>query len=136
MTKYLSDLRRWWSGDDAAQQQRVVAVTPAGAAAPVVFGKPPVLGQLRRGDGPRRVAIFLDDSNEAEFAFKWAAENLLDKAHDRCARPCFVRFCRDACFFSRLTRRWRASRAQRVPAVRCNAAAFFGRVWPGCGQRT
>jgi hypothetical protein len=86
MSKYLGPLRRWWSGEDADTPQSGTAspaVTPAGAAAPVIFGKPPVLGQLRRGDGPRRVAVFLDDSNEAEFAFKWAAENLLDKARDR-----------------------------------------------------
>jgi len=75
MTSYL---RRVFGGsrDDAS------AAGP-GAAAPVTPGKPPQLGLLRRGDGPRRVAIFLDASREAEFASKWAIENLIDKSKDR-----------------------------------------------------
>ena len=54
-----------------------------GAATPVTPGKPPQLGLLRRGDGPRRVAIFLDASRESEFASKWAIENVVDKQRDR-----------------------------------------------------
>ncbi len=81
MSKYLGSLRRWWAGDEAEHPRSDAA--PRGAAAPLAPGRPPILGQLRRGDGPRRVAVFLDDSREAEFAFKWAAENLLDKTRDR-----------------------------------------------------
>jgi len=74
MTSYL---RRVFGrgGDDAP--------AGSGAAAPVTPGKPPQLGLLRRGDGPRRVAIFLDASRESEFASKWAIENVVDKSHDR-----------------------------------------------------
>jgi nucleotide-binding universal stress UspA family protein len=38
---------------------------------------------LRRADGgPRRVAVFVDASNESEFAFRWALANLIDKERD------------------------------------------------------
>ena len=77
-------LRAWWAGPPPAEA-REQHPAHSGAAAPLVYGKPPLLASLRRGDGPRRVAVFLDESREAEFAFKWAAENLIDKPHDRCA---------------------------------------------------
>jgi len=79
MTSYLRHI----FGVGRSRDDTASAVAAAGDAAPVSAGKPPVLGALRRGDGPRRVAIFMDASRESEFAFKWAAENLVDKRRDR-----------------------------------------------------
>jgi hypothetical protein len=78
MTSYLRRVFGGRGSDDAT-----AATAVAGDAAPVASGKPPVLGALRRGDGPRRVAIFLDASREAEFSSKWAIENLVEKSRDR-----------------------------------------------------
>ena len=75
-----SYLRRVFGGGSGGDDASAVG---SGAAAPLAPGKPPQLGQLRRGDGPRRVAIFLDASREAEFASKWAIENVVDKGRDR-----------------------------------------------------
>jgi hypothetical protein len=100
MTSYL---RRVFGGRTGRGSDDAPAATAvAGNAAPVASGKPPVLGALRRGDGPRRVAIFLDASREAEFSSKWAIENLVDKQRDRvmlraCPRWLDIAACVVAC---------------------------------------
>lgn len=58
----MESLRAWWRGTEESK------------ASP----------SLRRPDcGLRRVGIFLDTSAESEFAFRWAAANILDKAKDQ-----------------------------------------------------